>query len=490
MSAVEQTAKVQPVFPSKWYPSYPQAIVVIALLTVFFQNAPSQVTDPLEQIIQALKSAKYSEALVQARSLAAVNPLDAEAQALLGLALLGWGEIEEAKEALDFSLSLDPGCAEAHLGIGRLTAGFGQQENAVEHLVVALESRRFRGEAIVALSRVYFEQGIPDSAFKIAELITSDADLLPAGEMQRLRSDMNYYRALGSATLLNVNKEFQKTTIDLERLAPEGKDIVFLGISVRLDGADVGALILDTAFPGYLVLSERVAERLGLEHLGSSPLPGGDQNEFAAHRTVIEKLEMGGLKVGRVPALIAPTETLGSEITGVAGFGLLKHFSWTLDIRNSTLELFRGDRSDLLRRNVDASRVASRALVFQETLPLVEAGANGGAPAPFLLATASSATMVDSTYPAENSEIPLDGSPGIVSISAYGFSLHAYKHVPANFNIGETSISNLETHISDLTTVAHLARQRVVGILGLGIVSNYRVHFDRADSELVFESLR
>ena len=154
-------------------------LTVPVFLCCFSSGLVMAVQDgPLDEIERALKNDSAEEALQLSESLAAFSPLDAEAQALYGLALLRSGRYKDAESALLAALGLDEQCVEAHLGMGRLAAGMNRHERAVMHFREAVKSGRFRGEALRDFGGLLADSGDFSAALQVAEAAPSLLDYL------------------------------------------------------------------------------------------------------------------------------------------------------------------------------------------------------------------------------------------------------------------------------------------------------------------------
>jgi len=457
-------------------------LAVLGLVTV--DSAVTLTDDTLDAIERALKADNTAEALELAAGLAAFSPLDAEAQALYGLALIRVGRFHRAEEALLIALGLDEACADAHLGMGCLARGRNQIERAAYHLREASRSSRFRGEALSLLSGVLAENGDISGALKAAEMAAGVDDRAA----ESLRSMITLYRFIGPERCLLLPESFQMTTADL--VVPNGEsgpDVQALELTIN--GVDAGMFILDTAYQGNLIVSKALAERLGLETAGSFTLrvPGG--NELAAEGSLLNTIGFGGLTIGRVPVSVLQSPRFTGGIEGLIGIGLLKQFNFVVDFRGGTLQLSRADRPDLLLRRLSARNVAARLPFFLGPAPLVEVGINGVDPARFVIATAEAASALDEAFfeknvaPALPPGSVLTGGDSKLTGAEEGRLLSG-----ATVALGGIEIEDTPLALLDLASIGEVGGPKVAGIVGRDILLRYRLIFDFADSVLILES--
>jgi tetratricopeptide (TPR) repeat protein len=445
-------------------------------------KASLQESDPLAQVEAAIKEDRLSDALKQAESAAALSPLDSETQALYGLALLRWGDFGRAETALDIAISLDPENADAHLGKARLAAGSRDIELASRHLLKAATSQRFRGEALLLLAGLQADHGNPAAALAASEAAIGLLDYLPAEELNNLKASMEFWRSLGGTVLYQVPEPFQKTSVDLVRRGEH----VFIGL--KINGEDAGLFFLDTAYTGGLAVNESLAERLGLRSVGSFKHSGIGGNRIPGSATLLERIEIGRLEIGNVPAAVVRSAFFTGGINGIVGRALLQQFHFTIDYPGLRLQLYRFSRPDLLEREIDPDRILERAPLHYSDLPLVMASFDGEDTAPFAVDTASAHTLVDSGYIRENLRHKVSLDPvAAVEIAGIDGSATAKPVSIGSLSVGGASAIDFNGYVLDLSAFRVLHR-RVCGVLGADFLKRFRLHFNFLSSELILET--
>ncbi len=463
---------------------------VMLVATCLLAALPATLSDDqLKEIEKALK-ADSAEALEMARGAAAVTPLDPEAQALLGLALLRQGHIERAGEALLLALDLDPSCADAHFGLGKIAYGKNRLEAAVAHLRTAASSTRFRMEVFLTLSDVFADGGRPDAALQATELAAKESDYLTEPERAALESKVQFFRSLRTSGTFKLPDSFQKTTVDIitSEEVTEGRGP--MDINLRINGMERGRFRIDTSYTGVIMVSGSLAGRLSLEPVGWFPVQLRGEGEREAGGSVLETLEIGGLSVSRVPAQTLRGPTFTGEIDGLVGMGLLKRFNFSIDFRGSVLQLYRGDRPDLLEWNVDRPQVVARVPIFMGPMPVIGVSVNESKKLPFILDTTARVTAVDKSYFEEHiapslaadTELEAASSGARAAQSTQVFTAHSV-------SFGSIELEKISIAVLDLSSIEKRVRQRVVGILGLDVLSRFRLHYNTTTAELIFETI-
>ncbi len=461
-------------------------LTVPVFLCCFSSGLVMAVQDgPLDEIERALKNDSAEEALQLSESLAAFSPLDAEAQALYGLALLRSGRYKDAESALLAALGLDEQCVEAHLGMGRLAAGMNRHERAVMHFREAVKSGRFRGEALRDFGGLLADSGDFSAALQVAEAAPSLLDYLGDEAVTGIRRTLEFYRYLADEPCFQISASFQKTTIDL---VPRGDDFDTV-IMLSINGEESGPFRVDMAYSGYLVLRKSLADSLGLERFGSLSVQNPGVGAYSGEGTLIESLGLGGLTISRVPAIVVADSELADGTQGIVGIGFLKRFSFTLDISEGILQLARGDRSDLIILKIDPERAAARAPLFLGPLPEILVSINGGGDAPYLIDLESETTIVDSLwfdeqiapgFPERTIAKATARGPGGVMQQGRLFSAEKLK-------VSALVLGDVPLVVLDLSKLEMGMRRKVAGIIGRDILLRFRLHFILSQPELILE---
>ena len=409
--------------------------------------------DPLDLIEGALRAGDLEAALAESAGLAAINPLDAEAQALHGLALIRTGAFERAEQTLLLALGLNEACPEAHFGMGDLARGRNLLERSGYHLVEASRAGRYRAEALLLLSNVRADGGDYQAALNAAELAEQLAGELDPGDVLALRAAIAQYRAIGDEPCLLLPEAFQMTTADA---VDAGGGLVLL--SVEIGEAEDVKLLLDTSYKGTVLLSAGLASRLELETIAGTEQ---EMSGFEMSASLLESMRIGGLEIGRVPCQVADSGSFPGGADGVIGTGFLRRFNCALDLRDGSLRLTRGERSDLLLRTIKPPRVAARALLYLAPEPILLVSVNGGEHAPFLLDTSAERSQVDSDMP---------GGRQVDTIEFGGFQIDDVRFAPV-----------------DTAPLTRSVGQRISGVIGADLMKNYRVYLHFARAELILE---
>lgn len=442
------------------------------------------IDDQLAAVERALKTGDLARAVELASASAALSPLDAEAQALYGLALLRWGEFGSAEESLRLALSLDPACSDSHFAMAELAWGRRKLKSAAEHIQAASGTRRFRGEALLLLALLHAEAGNHAAAIAASGEGIKLADYLPEEKQVNVQGSIEFLRSLGDKKLYLLPQPFQKTVLDLERRGSH------LFLRARANGQEAGLFYLDTANTGNLIISGALAGRLGLQTVGRFKHKGVGDRQVVGSASILDQFELGRLTVSNVPVRIVNSDLLKGDVAGIIGRSLLLRFNFSIDYPGLRLLLFHSDRPDLQERDMDEARIAARIPLFYSDLPLVPVKIEEGQPAPFAIDTGSANTLIEAGY-YENYLKDTINSRAAESVEIYGVGgkVKARRLNVGSLSLGRIDARDVKAVVADVEGFKIL-RRRICGVIGDDLLSAYILHFNQSKSEIVFEEAR
>jgi tetratricopeptide (TPR) repeat protein len=242
----------------------------------------------------------------------------------LGVALLRLGRQADAEKVFRCVLALAPHDMAAAAALGKL-ALFRDRPAEAESLL-AVAGRDDPG-VVYDLMCARLRRGEYAAA---AELATAAGAEGRGALLARLAEDGPYA----------VSGDAAETQLLWTRVSPVPL------VRVRLNGVPV-LMALDTG-TGDLLVSQMYARRCNVAPVGGQSLAFWDGTRVAVRGAVVKRLDLGGLRVERVPAGILPlhkwsleVNPQAEEVAGVIGLNLLRRFTPTLDFARRRLELRR-----------------------------------------------------------------------------------------------------------------------------------------------------
>lgn len=463
-------------------------LAAVASLVIPACGPPPPDEADLAQIERLLKADDHAVALKEAAGLVERFPGSAEACALHGLALLRSAGAAAAEQEIGRCLEIDDGCAEAHLGMGRLAYGRNQLDLALEHYRKAATGGRFTGEALEAAAGVHAERGDFVAALDLAQGAAQRMDYLEGDHLANLTAAIEYYRFLGERKRMVLPPAFETIAIPLlGRGELLGRPVQ--SFEVRVNGEGPWPFDVDSAARNVMTLSVQLADRLGLERAGRFPAVGVGDAKQTLEGSWVDRIEIGDLSIENVPVLVMDSPTFSGEERGLIGTGLLKRFNCTIDVAGGTFTLYGPDRADLLEDRIDPSRVVARAPLFIGGGPLVLAGVEGGEMRPFLVDTAASVSLIDERYFEDQVESSVDPNAlSRVGVLGVGGAAQTTMIPSARLTLGDAEIGEIRLIVYDMEPMQRLVRRYAAGIVGANVLWRHRVHMKFSPPEIVLES--
>jgi hypothetical protein len=241
----------------------------------------------------------------------------------LGIALLRLGREADAETVLRRVLTLAPSDDAARAGLGKL-ALFHDRTAEAESLLAA--SAHGDPAILADLLAVYVRRG----EWKAAAAIATDAD-------QPGRAPLFERLDQGGAYSITGPDEVK---LLMSRVLPVPLVRVKLNGQTLLFAVDFGA--------SDLLVDQSVARRCNVQFMGGRSLVFWNGSRVAARAALVQRLEIGGLRIERIPAAAIAMRRYSivvnpqsEQVAGVIGFNLLRHFTPTIDFKHGRIELHR-----------------------------------------------------------------------------------------------------------------------------------------------------
>ncbi len=231
----------------------------------------------------------------------------------LAMALLRLGRLDDAEKLMRRVLEISPGDDAAHAGLGKL-ALFRDRASEAESLLAHASPDNDGARADLFAARLRL--GEYGAAAELAE-----------GVGQAGRAPLLAELAEGGAYRVTNPREAK---VQFTRLWPVPL------LRVRLNGQSV-LMALDTG-AGDLIIDDSAARRYAVKALPSETQAVWSGSRIAVRNALVQRLEIGGIVIERVPAGILPLHRYSLEINpqsesiaGVIGINLLRRFTPTID---------------------------------------------------------------------------------------------------------------------------------------------------------------
>jgi hypothetical protein len=287
----------------------------------------------------------------------------------LGSALLRLARFDEARTVFTRALAADAADAGALAAFGKL-ALFADRAAEAESLLALSTARSADAEALADLYAARLRRGRYGAAALLASQV-NDQGRVP---MLELLAEHPPYRVAADAPA--------------ETRVPWNKGYPVPLMRVKLNGQSV-LMALDTGVQD-LILDPQYARTAGVRTLPSKSLVFWDGSRVSAQHALVQRLELGGLRIEDVPAGLVglrrwmlQVNPRAEPVAGVIGLGLLRRFTPTIDYRRQALVLRRPGQAY-------AAPAGAQRLPFEiwgESELMVYGSLNGGRRMAMLLAT-------------------------------------------------------------------------------------------------------
>ena len=280
-----------------------------------------------------LRAGNIRQALAEAAVAERAAPGRAETSALLGDIDFRQAHFEAADQYFKAALAIDPNCAPAHVGLGRLDQLHFRRRAALQRMVTAYSLDPNDAETVLAYSSVASDR---EQEMVLLERFLALGAGMPREQLETALGRLQFYRRLGSRRLAFLEGTYQRYVLPMEVWSARPGLVNGLLLAVSINGSKPLRLVFDTGAAG-IAISPRSAEKLGLEYMADAGLHGVGQS-VETRKTLAESVRIGDLRLRNCVVDVAD-RALADDIDGVIGANLFQQFLVRLDARRRTLEL-------------------------------------------------------------------------------------------------------------------------------------------------------
>jgi tetratricopeptide (TPR) repeat protein len=281
-----------------------------------------------------LRSGRIRQALAEAEVAERAVPGRAETIALLGDIHFRRADFEAADRDFTAALAIDPKCARAHLGLGRLDQLHFRRRAALQRIVTAYSLNPNDPDTLLAYSSVASDR--KQQTLLLERYLALGAGM-PREQLESVLGSLQFYRRLGSRKLALLDGPYQPYRLPMSVWSARPGLSNGLLLAVSINGSKPLRLVFDTGAAG-IVISRRSAEKLGLEYLADAGLRGVGQSGVEARKMLADSVRVGDLRLRNCVVDVAD-RALADQIDGAIGSNLFQQFLVRLDARRRVLEL-------------------------------------------------------------------------------------------------------------------------------------------------------
>ena len=406
-----------------------------------------------------------------------VDPNNARAHALAGLALLRSGYVATAVERLVQSVTINPKEALAFGAAAEVDYYEGRAREAHVKALHAYNLDPTEPDYLVTLARASSRlERFADAADAYEEFLRI-APRTDRERRERIQGLVNFYRQLVGVEVHQVN-------------APASTDVPFdLGadrrpyVKLKVNGRDA-TFVIDTG-SGFTVISKDAAKRFGVSEIarGGKSQGVGGTGKFPIIYGLIKSLQLGDARIRSIPCFIRPfhgtkerPDEIGSD--GFIGLSVLAHFLTELDYQTSVMRLVRQTQpSAPVTASVDETVIPFRTT--QNGLISIETELDGNHRINAILDSGASSTVI-SAAAVERLKMRdqiIKGQTARV-IGAAGVSDNVELLFIRNCRVAGLTQNNMRALVLDFGAINETSGFEQSGILGGDFLRHYRVTID------------
>jgi hypothetical protein len=281
-----------------------------------------------------LGSGRIRQALAEAEVAERAAPGRAETSALLGDINFRRADFEAADQYFNAALAIDPKCAQAHLGLGRLDQLHFLRRAALQHIVAAYLLNPNDPETVLAYSSLASDR--QQETILLERYLALGAGQ-PPEQLESALGRLQFYRRLGSRRLAVLDGPYKPYRLPMAVWSQQPGLSNGLLLAVSINGSRPFRLVFDTGAAG-IVISPRSAAELRLEYLGDAGLHGVGQSGVKTKRMLADSIRIADLSFRNCVVDVAD-RALADQIDGAIGSKQFQQFIVRLDARHRILEL-------------------------------------------------------------------------------------------------------------------------------------------------------
>lgn len=434
-----------------------------------------------------LKMQNYNLCFDHASRAIKVDPNNARAHSLVGMALLRSGYLAEALQYFIRALELNRKDAMAFGGIAEIDYYENRTNESRLRAYYAHTLDPKEPDYLITLARACSRLERFQEAADAYEEFLHVAPKTDSERRERIRGLINFYRQLAGLKVHQIN-------------GPRVAEIPFwLGsdrrpyIKVQVNGREA-IFVIDTG-SGFTVVSEEAAKRLGVPKIarGGSSQGVGGSGKFPIVYGLIRSVQLGPLKITSVPCFIrrfhgSHDRPDQERADGFIGLSILSNFLTELDYKKLAMRLDRGpgDQLPSLEPSQSVSVVPFRTT--QNGLISIETRLDGDRRINAILDSGASSSVISSAAVERlNLRHRIVKGQTVQVIGAAGIASNVEIIFLPSYRVADLEQNNIRALILDFNAINETSGFEQSGIVGGDFLRHFRVIIDFTKSQVAFE---
>lgn len=423
----------------------------------------------------------------QAREALKLDPSNARARALAGMALLRAGYLEKASSELVAAVSANPREAFAWEGLAEMDYYNNRPKEARQKALYAASLDPNEPDPLITYARASSRIELFNEAADAYERFLQIAPKTDNERRDRIRGLVTFYRRLTGLHLHTMTGP--KFTDFSFRLGPDRRPY----LKIQMNGHDA-TFVLDTG-SGFTVISEEAAAKFGVPALakGGTSQGVGGSGKFPIVYGLINSLRIGNERIEQVPCFIrhfhqTKNQNSDEETDGFIGLSVLSNFVTGLDYKNQSIWLARsdGDVPSADAASAEATIVPFR--ITQNGLISVETQIDGTNDINAILDSGASSTVI-SEAAVDRLKMGDDIIKGqtVQVVGAGGISDNVALLLIHNCKVMDLQQKDVRALVLNFDAINETSGFEQSGILGGDFLRHFRVTIDFNHSHVVLE---
>ena len=453
-------------------------------MVAFSASAPNQTTQPedVQAARASLRADRVDLAVRQALTARLANPTSTAVQCLLGDIAFRKAEFDTAESFYRAAISVDPTCARAIWGLGRLEDLNFRRGAARDRFAMAFGLDPHDPQIIRSYSSVIPNRDAQTILLKNYIAVGSD---MP-DDLESALGRIHMHQQLRSREIGILASPYRPYALPMTPFYPASSRPAGMLLRVSVNGGSPLRLIFDTGAGGVLIRS-KAADKLGLEFLSASLVRGlGAREPTRARVALAQSLRIDDFNMRNCLIEVSDSAPAG-DADGIIGAILFQRFLVRFNAAEKVLELlpFPSEEVDGFAPEwpwIGRDRVVAQGMERFEPvhrlghLLLVKAGVNKKRFGHFILDTGASFSSLSYDFARGHG-----ASSGTMPIYGLSGRMDANRISPVQFHFAREPIVDGDVIALDLREVSRREGVEISGLIGYPALSRGVLTIDYRD---------
>ncbi|MEW6127958.1 MAG: aspartyl protease family protein [Acidobacteriota bacterium] len=420
-----------------------------------------------------LKQSKLAQAYTVANEVIALDRKSARAYAVRGMALLGSGEVNQARHDFQFAVNINGKESMAIAGLSMIALYENRLMDSIQGFRRAIDLDGKEPDYFYYLTQAATrgkQYGIA------AEALDRFLHLAPQTDEERrarMRGQVELLRFLGKQTRVyeTVGEEKSSTTFEIVSNRPI--------LKIRINGRkEPLRFVLDTG-SHMTVISDEAAKRLKIKPVAKGGKGRGIGGYFNIVYGFLHQLEIGGARIEGLPIFIRPFIQDAFPVDGYLGTSAIAEFLTTVDYGAKQLILTRQTDKQAIQAQFDSVETGTVLRTTSNGLLSGEVKVEGfEQPLNFVIDTGATVSVLSQEIVEKSALKAFRTNEQANVLGAAGIEENVTTLSIPRLDFGGHVQENVRALVLNLRPINETSGFQQVGIIGGNVLRNFRVTFD------------